>query len=141
MAKKKCVIKSLAAGGLKAKSKSLGLDNALVLKLIEIFGTQLVTLLFRALQSKQKLQAGIGSNLVKRLIIDFIVNSKDEVLSWIEAGEDALYDTLVSMVAALGSDVLAELLEGYKDKLTAFDDDITEEILDRVIDAIRNTGR
>jgi len=140
MAKKKCVIKSLTSVGLKSKGKSLGLDSSLILKLVELFGAQFVTLLFRALQDKQKLHAGIGDTFIKRIIVDFIVNSKDEVLSWIEAGEDALYDALVSLIGG-NSDVLVDLLEGYRDKITAFDDAITEEILDRVIEALRNAIR
>jgi len=137
--KKKCVIKPLSERGLKAQGKALGIDSSLILKLIEMFGTQFVTMLLRALGDKNKPQAGIGGNFIKRLVVDFIVNSKDEVLSWIEAGEDALYDALVDLVATR-SEALADLLEGYKDRITSFDDTITEEVLDRVIDALRNVA-
>lgn len=136
-ARKKLVLKTPSASTLVKQGAVLGLDNAFITKLIALLGPELLALIFKWLNNKQKLGGLLPGGLVKKIIIDFIINSRDDVLSWIEYGEDALYDALTALVASR-SDGLAALLTQYKDKITALDDTITEEVLDRVIEALKN---
>lgn len=135
--RKKLVLKVPSKTALVKQGAALGLDSALIKQLIELLGPQLLALILKWLTNKQKLGRLFDGSLLRKIFIDFVVNSRDEVLEWIELGEDAFYDAVVALVASRSAG-LATLLEQYKDKITSFDDTITEEVLDRVIEALQN---
>jgi hypothetical protein len=134
---KKLVLKVPSKAALVKQGATLGLDNALITKLIGLFGPKLLALILKWLADKQKLGGLFDGDLLRKIVIDFIVNSRDEVLEWVETGEDALYDALTALVASRGAG-LALLLAQYKDKITSLDDSITAEVLDRVIETLKN---
>lgn len=135
-ARKKLVLKVPTTAALKKQAASAGIGSEVFKQLLELLGPQLLSLILKWLGDKNKPQGGLGGGLVRKIIVDFIINSRDEVLEWVEAGEDALYDALTALVAARSAG-LAALLAQYKDKITSLDDTITEEVLDRVIEALK----
>lgn len=131
MAKKKLVLKPLSAKALQAQGKLLGLDAAFIIKLIGLLGPELVSLILKWLKPQPKL-GFVGGELIKKIIVDFIVNSRDQILEWIESGEEALYEALVALVASK-SQGAAMLLEQYKKTILKLDDSIQADVIDRLI--------
>ena len=129
-------------GYLMKRGAALGLTTAEVMDYIIKYGPYVVELLFKLLEWKRTPSAvgltatAIGDNLLKRLLLDFIANHTDDVAEWIEAGEVAVFDAVVQMIAGK-SKVLAALLEQYKKTILAIDDPLVIKAIDAVIAALK----
>jgi hypothetical protein len=122
------------------ESLKLGLEDDFVEKLITTFGPQVVTMLISWLLNGKLLKAGPGAkaknSFIKQLFVDVVTTSPDEIVKWIDEGESALYDTLVSVVTTRNNG-LAAILDTYKSTILALDDGIEREVLERVINALK----
>lgn len=144
---KKLTLKAPGKSTLMKQGAALGLDNALIIKLLELLGPQLLSLILKWLSPLPKPGVSyIGdtegdfvtsSKSIKEVFVDFIVNSRDEILGWVEEGEGALYDALTALVGSKSAG-LAILLTQYKNTILHLDDTIESEVLDRIIEVLKN---
>jgi hypothetical protein len=129
-------------GYLLKRGAALGLTTAEVTDYVIKYGPYVVELLFKLLEWKRTPQGamqaavGIGDNLLKRLLLDFIAGHIDDVAKWIEAGEVAVFDAIVKMIAGKNQ-VIAALLEQYKKTILAIDDKLVLVAIDAVIAALK----
>jgi len=131
-------------GLLLKKGAALGLTAAEVISLIVKYGPFIAELLIKLLESRRKLgvaanaplSATLAEGLLKRLFVEFITSHQADVLKWVEEGEKAIYDGLVSLLASK-SPILADVLTKYKETILAVDDAATAKLLDQLISALK----
>lgn len=124
------------------RGAALGLTTAEVMDYLMKYGPYVVELLFKLLEWKRTPQGAahsatfIGDNMLKQLLLSFLISHKKEILSWIEAGEGAIFEALVKMIAGK-NEVLAALLEQYKATVLTLDDPLAVSAIDAVIAALK----
>jgi hypothetical protein len=78
-----------------------------------------------------------GENWLKSLFINIIVDYRPALEKWINEGESVIYDAIVALVSSKSS-FLADILKRYKDTVIGLDDQLTTELLDKLIENLKS---